>query len=141
MDPTAAERLSDAFAAIAYHCHPSPRVALSHQAVRALHLVGMDGIATVGEVAAHLGCAQSTASEVIGRLAAKGLLLRTRRPHDDRVVELTLTDAGEQALRQHVGLDVARLGACLAAMTTEDRRHVERGLAVLLRHLEETATR
>jgi DNA-binding MarR family transcriptional regulator len=139
MDQIAAERLSDAFAAIAYHCQPSPRAALSYQAVRALHLVGMDGMATVGEVAAHLGCAQSTASEVVGRLADKGLLQRTRRPHDDRVVELTLTDAGERALRQHVGLDVARLDACLTAMTAEDRRHVERGMAVLLRHLEEMA--
>jgi len=135
----AAQRLSDAFAAIAHHGRPSPATPLSLPAVRALHLVAMRETTTVGDVADHLGCAQSTASEVVGRLAAKGLLRRTRRLGDERVVDLSLTDAGDAALCEHVGLDVPLLGACLAAMAPEERLQVERGFAVLLRHMETAA--
>ncbi len=140
MDPeaVAAQRLSDAFAAIAYHGRTSPAAPLSPPALRALHRVAMAENATVGDIAAYLGCAQSTASEVVGRLAARGLVRRTRRPDDERVVELSLTDAGDIALGEQAGLDVSRLAGCLAAMAPEERHQVERGFAVLLGHLEAT---
>ena len=51
-----------------------------------------------------------TLSPLLRRLEARDLVARTRRPEDDRVVEITLTPAG-RALRaemRDVGVEIAR---------------------------------
>src|SRR5215510_14438277 len=45
----------------------------------------------VGELAQRLGLHQSTASNMVEKLEKLGLLLRTRAPDDQRVVQLYLT--------------------------------------------------
>jgi DNA-binding MarR family transcriptional regulator len=52
----------------------------------------------VGELAARLAIHQSTASNMLDRLEARGLVRRERRERDQRVVRLHLTPAGEEVL-------------------------------------------
>lgn len=135
-----AESLSRLFAEIYYRCHPAYTVGLSHQAVRALHLVAVAASegrpATVGDVASHTGLAPNTASELLKRLEGKGLLRKRRGGVDERVVEVVLTGAGEEALEEHAGLDVGRLAEVLGGMTAEERERVHRGFSLLAERLQ-----
>ncbi|MGZ7033247.1 MAG: MarR family winged helix-turn-helix transcriptional regulator [Thermoanaerobaculia bacterium] len=53
---------------------------------------------TVGELAQRTATAQSSVSEVIARLAARGLISRDRSTEDRRRTELSLSEAGRALL-------------------------------------------
>ena len=61
---------------------------------RLLVLLAASGERTVGDVAAHLGVAQSNASRHCDRLQRLGLLARRRSRSDGRVVRVRVTDTG-----------------------------------------------
>ncbi len=53
---------------------------------------------SLGELAAALALEPATASPLVKRLEAQGLLVRTRRPGDERTLDIAVTDTG-RALR------------------------------------------
>ena len=57
-------------------------------------LLHQDGPRTVGGVGEQLGLESSTLSPLLGRLAERGLVLRTRAAEDERRVQVELTDTG-----------------------------------------------
>ncbi len=59
-----------------------------------LHQLMNRGALSVGEVAAALGVSQSSATIACKRLEVAGLVTRRRRTSDERVVEISLTEAG-----------------------------------------------
>src|SRR6476659_6529981 len=61
---------------------------------RVLLLIEEAGTLSVNDVAARLGVDQSNASRHCTRLAALGLIRRTRAAHDRRAVDLRLTGSG-----------------------------------------------
>ena len=61
---------------------------------------------SLGELAEELALEPATLSPLVKRLEAQGLVTRSRRAADERVLDLTLTDAG-RALRTRA-LDVPR---------------------------------
>lgn len=128
-----AEQISVVFSNVYFHCHPTFDIELSHQAVRALQCVQMNGQSTIQQIADHLECAQNTASEIVRRLRQKGLAEKRRRSDDERVVEVCLTGAGLRAVLQHTGLDVEQLSAQLAQVSAEERDRIEQGLLLLLK--------
>ncbi|WP_345749999.1 MarR family winged helix-turn-helix transcriptional regulator [Microbacterium rhizophilus] len=54
---------------------------------------------TLGEIAEELAFDPATASPLVKRLESQGLVRRTRRPDDERRLDIDLTDAG-RALRE-----------------------------------------
>jgi DNA-binding MarR family transcriptional regulator len=78
---------------------------------------------TVGGVADDLQLAQSSATELVDRAEAAGLIVRTTSPHDGRVVTISLSDEGEArfaAAFRALGGDRAELLAYL----DHARRHL-----------------
>ncbi|WP_206922538.1 MarR family winged helix-turn-helix transcriptional regulator [Alicyclobacillus suci] len=130
-----AERISSAFSSVYYHCHPTFEVELSHQAVRALQFIQMMGPVTIQQIADHLGCASNTASEIVRRLAQKGLIEKMRSHVDERIVQVSLTAKGQQTVMQHTGLDVQRLAEALSGLSSAQCQQVEQGIMTLLRAL------
>ncbi len=126
-----ADEVSEHYAAIYRHCHPRYTVALGHQAVRVLQIAG-EGPVTVQAVCAELECAPNTASEIIGRLAAKKLVVKSRRQDDERIVEIKLTRSGHRILTEQTGLNRKELSAKLAVMRENDRNSILEGLKLLL---------
>lgn len=55
---------------------------------------------TLNEVAASLGMAQSSASELVTRMVNAGLLLRREHPHDRRVMLIELSERARRLLLQ-----------------------------------------
>lgn len=96
------------------------------------HLAG-SGPLTVGELAVHLGIGRASATELIDRLEAKGLVERLRDQRDQRRVFVWLTKA---ARRRLAGLPDRRgrdpFVAAVAAVDVRTRRQIVNGLSLLL---------
>ena len=107
------------------------RLAIPHVELAALeHLDALGGL-TPGELGHRLGLTSGGVTALTGRLVDAGLVARRRHPEDGRMRVLTVTPAGADLLREHVGpvleageeqlrtltgAEVERLAAALEAM-------------------------
>jgi DNA-binding MarR family transcriptional regulator len=137
-DPEQAARLISRLYGQMWHRFTSPKHATdgSGLTVRMLevlrHLAG-SGPLTVGEQAAHLGIGRATATELIDRLEAKGLVERMRDDRDHRRVFVWLTEEGKRriaGLPDRKGRDP--FVAAVAALDVRTRRQIVNGLTKLL---------
>ena len=71
---------------------------LPHAMLRAASVLDERGALRVSEFARIDGCSQPTATALIGRMAAAGLVSRTADPGDSRAVVVALTRAGRDRL-------------------------------------------
>ncbi|KRE95270.1 hypothetical protein ASG76_06285 [Nocardioides sp. Soil774] len=100
---------------------PVPMTVPQH---RVLLLISTDGPRRVGILAADLGVNQSSASRLVDRLVAQGLVQRMADPADGRASLVALSARGEKAL---AAVHERRLAAVLdvvAVMPTRARREV-----------------
>ncbi|MBI2243576.1 MULTISPECIES: MarR family transcriptional regulator [unclassified Nocardioides] len=108
---------------------------------RLLVLLAASGERTVGDVAEHLGVAQSNASRHCDRLQRLGLVARRRSRSDGRVVRVRLTDEGRALVdavdRRRRG-EVHRL---LGRMTPEERSGALEAMRAFSRAADELGER
>jgi len=98
----------------------------------ALHEVAAADGSTVGDLAQRLGVHQTTATNLLNRLEAQGMVLRERSSADRRVVHIRITPAGRKALRRAPGPARGLLPKVLDEMSPAQLRKVQAGLAVLV---------
>ena len=79
-----------------------------------------DGPRRMSSIAERLGVEMPSATTMIGRLVAKGLVERRQDPADRRAVVCSLTQAGRDAVERFWSLRAARTEALAAALTTEE---------------------
>lgn len=103
---------------------------LSERAQTVLTHLGA-GWQTVAALCDHLGIAPSTLSEVLGALEERGLVRRRRATADRRRIEVTVTEAGAQRLRDASPLDAGVLTDAIEKLTDHQRAIVVNGLALL----------
>ena len=82
-------------------------------------------------LAKHMGITPATLSAVIDRLLDKGMLDRRQHPSDRRRHELTLTRAGERAVREGSVLDYGRVERALKALPAGKRTLAVEGISLL----------
>lgn len=115
-----------------HSAHAERRTGIPGAQLWALHeIAGADGL-SVGALAQRLRVHQTTASNLVNRLEAAGLVRKDRAPEDRRVVRLHLGGAGRKALRLARSPVRGLLPTVLDAMTPSQRRKVHAGLAVLV---------
>ncbi|MEW2545087.1 MarR family transcriptional regulator [Streptomyces sp. NPDC047002] len=73
------------------------------------------------ELARHLGLDKSSMTGLVDRAERRGLVRRTRAPHDGRSVRVSLTDEGREVARR-LTEDAGRRVGALAAHLTDARR-------------------
>ena len=90
------------------------------------------GPLTIGEQAEHLGLRRNSASELLARLEAKGLVARIRYERDERRVLVWLTDAGRDVVAR-VGQVLAPdlIAETMATLSPAERAIVVRGFELL----------
>ncbi len=76
-----------------------------------------------------LGVTQATMTQVVNRLMKKGLLCKESSPADKRSKLLSLTPAGEDALRLQQKMEQGKLIALLQHLGDEDAAHLLRILS------------
>lgn len=96
-----------------------------------LRLVARQPGISVREAAGELGLAANTASTLVSRLSADGLLNRTVDPDDRRVGRLALTEPAQRIADESRAARRAALGDALATLDATQLDHLTDGLAVL----------
>jgi len=94
---------------------------------------------TQAELARRLRLDRSVVSRLADALSARGWLRRERHPHDQRAVQLVLTDAGRRAAANLAGARRARMATLLDAVPVDEREAVLHALDVLTRSLTDPA--
>ncbi|MEO7446831.1 MAG: MarR family transcriptional regulator [Humibacillus sp.] len=84
---------------------------LSPHDARALRVIGHHGPTRLGVVAEHLRIAPRSATDVVDRLEARGLVRRSPDPADRRAMTVSLTTDGDAALAE---VEVARRSGAAA---------------------------
>jgi DNA-binding MarR family transcriptional regulator len=83
---------------------------------------------SIGELAARTLAGQSTVSEVVARLVARGLVTRRPSPTDARQVQLVLSARGRAIVQSTEPTAQERLAEGLASLPAAERDELARGL-------------
>jgi DNA-binding MarR family transcriptional regulator len=110
---------------------PSIGTGLPESQAELLRLVGRQPGISVRHAAAELGLAANTASTLVSRLSADGLLVRTVDPDDRRVGRLRLTESSQRIADESRASRRAALGAVLERLDADQIERLTDGLAVL----------
>ena len=92
---------------------------LTRQQAKTLHFL-TDGQRRMSEIAGRLDVEMPSATSMIDRLVAKGLVARGRDPADRRAVVCSLTQAGTDAIEEFWALRVARTESLAETLSTEE---------------------
>jgi DNA-binding MarR family transcriptional regulator len=96
--------------------------------LRALTVLHRQGPANLGRLAEEMGVTVSTASRLVDRLVAAGLVDRRIAAHTRREVSLRLTARARATLSRYDDLRLASLQECLDGLPDEQREAAVRGL-------------
>ncbi|GAA2024271.1 MarR family winged helix-turn-helix transcriptional regulator [Pseudokineococcus marinus] len=106
--------------------------ALTPVQLRCLEVLSASGgRARVSDLAEALGVVASSASRLVDRLVALGLVSRRQARASRREVDVSLTGAGRRAVQRSTAAVTAALETATAGMAEGDREALRRGLAAL----------
>ncbi|RJQ08379.1 MAG: MarR family transcriptional regulator [Bacillota bacterium] len=94
------------------------------------------GDLTIGRLARHLGLSAPTVTGIVDRLAAAGLVTRSRRRDDRRVVEVAATAGGRELISGLLAGREERLRRFFARLPEDDARCLLKGLDALRKAIE-----
>lgn len=90
-------------------------------AIMSVHLFGS---LTMTQISNHLAVSNEQASRVIGPLVERGLMQRMRRPDNQRIVEVSLTDAGREFVFNSWNEVLATLNSRLQILSARERKRL-----------------
>jgi DNA-binding MarR family transcriptional regulator len=97
---------------------------LSQQQVELICAVIVRGSVGMTELGTVLHAEKSSLSNLVDRLEQRGLVVRTRDPHDRRATRVSLTEEGTGVAMQTYDDVIARLGRQLSHLAPEDQRRL-----------------
>ena len=97
-------------------------------------LVGR-GATTLMELSETLGMSHSTASGIVDRLQARGLVRRASDPDDQRRTRIIVTDKVTRYVQELQSGPAGRLATVLARATPKERETIRKGLMLLSKML------
>ncbi len=86
-------------------------------------LAAMDGM-SVGTLAKHVAVSKEQATRMVNTLAERGLVARTRDQGNGRIVNVSLTNKGNDELARRIRERNASMGKMLAPLSEDDRRRL-----------------
>ena len=126
---------------LTFHRRDAPRSGMAGASRAVLQHLVLAGPLTVGEMAAHLGRAQSVVSDIVTHLERDGLLEREADPADRRRTLVWLTDGGRAALeRDNRVLDLPLVATALDRIPPETAATLLDALRSLLAHAPNSRT-
>lgn len=136
-----AVRLRLAIARTARRLRQEGGAELSPSQNAALATIDRHGPLTPSELAAREGIQRPTVTRIVSLLEERGLVHRTRDPHDRRSSLVALSPAGRELLARGRTRKNAYLARRLRELDAEDRATLDRAAGILERLLEEEGRR
>ena len=119
----------------AMHCTPSDGwdgLDLTFQQVKVLAFL-FEGQQRMGNIASHMGCIMSSATNIIDRLVDKGLVGRSMDPEDRRVVVCQLTEDGRETMEQFWSIGRTKIVQLAEQLDTHELTEVVRAASLMNR--------
>jgi DNA-binding MarR family transcriptional regulator len=120
--------------------HRSPRwldEELTFSQMRILFMLSEQGPLTMSRLAEILSVTPATATGVIERLEKRGLVARSHRGDDRRIVETSLTERGAEMIRGAAGARLDMMREMLSVLTPEELGTLNALLATAVARLSE----
>jgi len=136
-----AVRLRLAIARTARRLRQEGGAELSPSQTAALSTIDRHGPLTPSELAAREGIQRPTVTRIVSLLEERGLVHRTRDPHDRRSSLVALAPAGRELLARGRTRKNAYLARRLRELDADERATLERAAGILERLLEEEGRR
>lgn len=89
------------------------------------------------DLVARLRLEKSTVSRLVHQMEQRGWIARTRSPHDGRMVEIHLTNAGRTLTDELAEARRAKFARILAALPEEQRAAILESLSILVEAMRE----
>ncbi len=105
--------------------HPVRRGEITAEQYWLLRLLGKAGTLSVGELASRLGIGQSAATIACKRLERQGLITRSRKSDDERVVLITLRAEGTARIERWAALLHDTAAQILVGLSPEEQSVLE----------------
>jgi MarR family transcriptional regulator, organic hydroperoxide resistance regulator len=100
-----------------------------------LHSLSQSDAMTMSDIASHLNIRPPTASKMIARMAAQGLVDRRSKDDDARLVEVFITDAGKLLLEKLTKISKKLEKESLSGLDDKDVRRLRRLLKKVAKNL------
>jgi DNA-binding MarR family transcriptional regulator len=130
---TLSEQLEQSVTRLAHVLIRGSQPGLSRTAASVLHRLASAGPQRITELAAYESIAQPSATALVGRLEAQGLVDRAADPSDRRAVLVSVTAAGQRLLAERRAARAEALGARLAALDAAERDTLAAAVPLLAR--------
>jgi len=102
---------------------------LSISEIHALREIGPGHDTTITQAAKGLKISVSALTIAMSKLVAKGYVERTKDQSDKRIVKLSLTKVGREALKKHDDFHKGMVDAALDSLTENEKKVLEKSLA------------
>ena len=112
---------------------------LIHGAGQSRCLLTISGLGPVSQrrLAAILGIRSASLSELLGKMEARGWVVRTPHPEDGRTYLVALTEEGKAEAMRRRAADNGSTGELLEALTAQQREQFAEILTVIKEHYQE----
>jgi DNA-binding MarR family transcriptional regulator len=90
-----------------------------------VELVEAGGCLELRDLRERIGTSKANATEVVSTLEARGLVQRTRMPHDRRAAIVALTDLGAEVVDRLAPEHRARIEGAFAVLDEQEKRSLE----------------
>jgi DNA-binding MarR family transcriptional regulator len=108
--------------------------------LRLVYLLFHQGPQSIGQIAERFGVAMTSASQFADRIERQGLAERRHRSDDRRVVELGLTEAGDDLVASMLGMQREVLRDIFGVFTSAELEQLEALVKIMVARLAERST-
>ncbi len=112
--------------------HYAREKGLSMSQINALFHLRRQGCSGVTNLGDHLEVTSAAASQMLERLVQMGLIERSEDPHDRRVKQIVLTDAGHSVLHEGIRARQGWLNELADRLSADEKAQVMAALQILI---------
>ncbi|WP_240644447.1 MarR family winged helix-turn-helix transcriptional regulator [Paenibacillus paeoniae] len=104
---------------------------LTPSEIHTIDAIGYDGAVLMSELAARLGVTKGAITQLVDRLEAKQLVMRSPHPHDSRSSILSLTEIGKEAYKAHEAVHFSFYDQLRSQLSEQEIKIFEKSISIL----------
>lgn len=104
---------------------------LTPSEIHTIDAIGYDGAILMSELAARLGVTKGAITQVVDRLEAKSLVIRSPHPHDSRSSIVSLSEDGKEAYRAHEAVHLEFYNQLRSQLSEQEIKIFEKSIEIL----------
>jgi len=117
--------------------HYAREKGLSRSMIGTLFHLNHRGHAGVTDLSEHLGVSSAAASQMLEHLVEEGLIQREEDPDDRRMKKITLTDKGNQVMKESINARLGWFDELSENLSEEEKKQISTAINMLIEKTKE----